>query len=167
MLQRLGVSVRLLDHRIPRSERALTQFTAFDSHVLYIFMTSGTSFSLLDFLTEWQDLHGLVLGGFGTGNIPTTQMEGLKRILDRKIPELIITTTCLQGDTNLDLYYIGQTAKVAGVVEGGDLCPTAAVQKIMYALGVAGAFHPGLSPGEKLEKVKSLIRISVGWDMVS
>ncbi len=165
-LGELGVSVQLLDHRIPRRESTVDLFTAFDSGVIYLPMTSGTSLPLLDNLAQWKDLHGLVLGGFGTGNIPTSQMEGLKKILDRQIP-VVVVTTCMKGETNLNQYHVGQAAKDLGVIEGGDLSPSSAVQKLMYALGLVNASRPGLSNKDKLQKVRSLFRIPIGLDMVS
>ena len=165
-LGELGVTVRLLDHRIPRHRGKPELFTGFESGVAYLPMTSGTSLSLLEHLADWGDLKGLVLGGFGTGNIPASQMTGLEKILDREIP-VVVVTTCLRGDTILDQYHVGKVVKDAGCLEGLDLSPAAAVQKLMYAIGFVQSRHHDLNPRTKRDKVYALVRTPVGRDMVS
>lgn len=163
-LGELGVSVRLLAHRIPRSESQLEVFTDFDSGVCYLPMSSGTDLPLLEHLAEWEGLHGLVIGGFGTGNLPSGQMEGLKRILKRGIP-VIVVTTCLRGDTILDQYQLGQVVRKAGAIEGLDLSPVAAVQKLMYAMGLTDSDSEKLKGQERRQKIYKLFRIPIGLDM--
>ncbi len=163
-LGELGVSVRLLDHRIPRHRGKLRVFTKFDPRVIYLPVTSGSTVNFLEQLSQWQELQGLVLGGFGTGNIPTFLMGSLKKILKRHIP-VVVVTTCLRGDTILDQYHVGKAAKDAGVTEGIDLSPIAAVQKLMYAIGVTRSQSPDLPPAEALKRIYSLMRIPVGRDI--
>ena len=165
-LGELGVSVRLLDHRISRSCSTPRLFTAFDSGVCYLPMTSGTSLPMLESLADWEGLNGLVIGGFGTGNIPSIQMPGLKKILKRGIP-VVVVTTCLQGDTMLDQYEVGQVAREAGAIEGLDLTPVCAVQKLMYAIGRVDSENPEASADEKRRQVVyKIFQIPVALDMV-
>lgn len=163
-LGELGVSVRLLAHRIPRSKTVLEVFTGFDSGVCYLPMSSGTDLPLLEHLAEWEGLHGLVIGGFGTGNIPSSQTEGLKKILLRNIP-VVVVTTCLRGDTILDQYEVGRVVRRAGAIEGLDLTPVAAVQKLMYAIGLTDSASEKLKGEERRQKIYELFRMPIGLDM--
>jgi L-asparaginase len=164
-LGELGVSVRLLNHRIPRSTSHPQLFTAFDSGVCYLPMSSGSTLKMLESLAEWEDLKGLVIGGFGTGNIPSIQMDGLKRILKRGIP-VVVVTTCLQGDTILEQYEVGQVVKKAGAVEGMDLTPICAVQKLMYAVGLVDSENQNESDLEKRrQKIYEIFQTPVALDM--
>lgn len=163
-LGELGVTVRLLDHRFPRRPGKPGLFTRFASRVCYLPMTSGTRLPLLERLADWEDLQGLVLGGFGTGNIPSDQIKGLQRLLARHIPVAVVTT-CLRGDTMLGQYRPGREAAQAGAVEGLDLSPAAAVQKLMYAIGAVDQDSPGLSPEARRRRICALFRTPVGGDM--
>ena len=163
-LGELGVSVRLLDNRMPRHKGHPKLFTDFDSRVLYLPMTSGSTLPVMESLADRDDLHGLVIGGFGTGNIPSYQVQGLKKILDRNLP-VVVVTTCLQGYTTLDQYHVGKVVKEAGVVEGFDLTPGVAVQKLMYAVGYVRSLYGELSPRKRREKVYALFQTPIGRDM--
>lgn len=162
-LGELGVSVRLLDHRISRSDSSLEVFTDFDSGVCYLPMSSGTELPLLEHLAGWEGLHGLVIGGFGTGNIPSSQITGLKKILERKIP-VIVVTTCLKGYTILDQYQLGQVVRKAGAIEGLDITPVAAVQKLMYAVGKVDALVDDLNDEERQRMINTLFSTALGRD---
>jgi len=163
-LGELGVTVRLLDHRIPRSISRPRLYPVLNPSVLYLPMTSGTSLSLLDHASAFENLEGLVLGGFGSGNLPSGELAGLKKILDRHIPVLVITT-CLKGNTILSLYEAGRKVSEAGAREGLDLTPAAAVQKMMYALGRTGSENPGLTDSGRMERVYQLLHEPVGRDL--
>ncbi len=164
-LGELGVTVRLLNHRIPRSTSTPKLFTDFDSGVCYLPMSSGSTLNMLESLAQWKDLKGLVVGGFGTGNIPSIQMAGLEKILNRSIPVAVVTT-CLQGDTILDQYEVGQVVKKAGAMEGLDLTPVCAVQKLMYAIGLADSENQTDSdPDKRRQRIHEIFQTPVALDM--
>jgi L-asparaginase/Glu-tRNA(Gln) amidotransferase subunit D len=111
-----------------------------------------------------EGLKGLVIGGFGSGNLPAMEIAGLKRLCEREIPVLVITG-CLKGGTILSLYEAGRQVREAGAREGFDLTPAAAVQKMMYALGRCASDHPDLRGKERLEMVYSYLAEPVAMDM--
>ena len=163
-LGELGVSVQLQDHRIRRSSSRPDFHPDLEPSVLYLPMTSGTDLSVLEAVSKVQGLKGLVLGGFGSGNLPTLEMPALKKLMSRQIPVLVITT-CLKGSTILHLYATGKQASDQGVREGLDLTPAAAVQKMMYALGRCGSEHPDLTGAARLEQVFEYLTAPVSLDM--
>ncbi len=163
-LGELGVSVRLDDHRLTRQEGEIRYYPELDPGVLYLPITSGSVLSVLDGLAGLPGLKGLVIGGFGSGNLPAAEIPGLKRIARRGIPVLVITS-CLKGGTILSLYEAGRQVRETGAREGYDLTPAAAVQKMMYALGRCTAEHPELKGDERLEKIYSLLHEPVANDM--
>ncbi len=163
-LGELGVSVQLQDHRIRRSDSRPVLHPRLEPSVLYLPMTSGSDLSVLDALADVEGLKGVVLGGFGSGNLPTHEMPGLKKLMDRHIPALVITT-CLKGSTILHLYATGKQASDQGVREGLDLTPAAAVQKMMYAVGRCDAENPDLTGKERLDKIFDYLTAPVALDM--
>ena len=163
-LGELGVTVQLLDHRITRRKRTLRFYPDLDPSVLYLTLTSGSTISVLESFVECSDLKGLVLGGFGSGNLPTHELPALKKILGRHIPVLVITT-CLKGNTILSLYASGRKVYDAGAREGLDLTPSAAVQKMMYALGRIDSEKAALQGAERQNAVYELLTASVSMDM--
>ena len=163
-LGELGVTVRLLDHRLRRTGSRPQLFTSFNPRVCYLPLTSGSELPLLEMLAASGTPDGVVLGGFGTGNIPSLHMKGLKALLARDIP-VIVVTTCLRGDTILEQYRLGQIVRQAGAEEGLDLTPGAACQKLMFALGKTDEDCPALTGPERVERIYSLFRTPVAMDM--
>jgi len=163
-LGELGVTVQLLGHRIHRSLSQPLYFPVLNPSVLYLPMTSGSDINLLEHAGSIKGLEGLVLGGFGSGNLPVHEIDGLKLIMERHIPVLVITT-CLKGNTILSLYEAGRKVSEAGAREGFDLTPTAAVQKMMYALGRVESLESGLKERDKMNRVYELLSEPVGRDM--
>ncbi|MBF9014944.1 MULTISPECIES: asparaginase [unclassified Oceanispirochaeta] len=163
-LGELGVTVQLLDHRIHRRESSPSLYPHLDSSVLYVTLTSGTTVSILESLLGAADLRGLVLGCFGSGNLPAHELPALKKILARGVPVLVITT-CLKGNTILSLYASGRKVYNAGAREGLDLTPSAAVQKMMYALGRIENEKPGLQGPARQQALYDLLTASVSMDM--
>ncbi|MDC7233955.1 MAG: asparaginase [Spirochaetales bacterium] len=163
-LGELGVTVQLLDHRLRRHKERPVFYPRLNPSVLSVSLASGSSLSILDTLADNQDIEGLVLGGFGSGNIPSHEMPGLNRILSRDIPVLVITT-CLKGNTILSLYAAGRKVYDAGAREGLDLTQAAAVQKMMYALGRTEQEFPELTGQEKQQAVYRFLSSSVSMDL--
>ena len=87
-------------------------------------------------------LEGAVLLTYGSGNMPTPQafLEPLRMAIaggngfSKPIPVLNITQ-CLEGTVDADLYEAGAGLAEAGVANGSDLTPEAAVTKMCWALG--------------------------------
>ncbi len=159
----LGVTLRLLDHRIKRFRGNPTLFTDFDTNIVYIDQTSGSTANILEFLLE-TEISGLVIGGFGTGNIQSRLIEPMKKFSKKGVP-IIISTICLKGSTMLNHYSVGQAAFNAGAREAKDLTHQAAVQKLMYASGKVKKEFPDLNVNEKIKMIYSIFSIPVSLDI--
>lgn len=159
----LGVTLRLLDHRIKRYKGNPVLFTEFDTEIIYLQQTSGSTADIMHQLLE-AELSGMVLGGFGTGNIQSRYIDSMK-LFDLKGIPMIIATVCHKGSTMLSQYSVGKAAANAGAIEAKDLTHQAAVQKLMYACGKVKKDFSLLSPKDKKELIYSIFTTPVSLDM--
>ena len=84
---------------------------------------------------------GMVIEGFGAGNVPPGIVPSLKTAAKNKIP-VILTTRCPEGGVSPIYAYPGGGADLAdkGIILGGRLCGPKARIKLMLALGAGMNF---------------------------
>ncbi len=84
----------------------------------------------------------LVLECYGSGNAPMARpgMLGTLREIGARMPVVAITQ-CTSGGVDLSRYAVGRELAAAGVIDGSDLTPEAAIAKLGFLLdrGVSGA----------------------------
>ena len=79
---------------------------------------------------------GIVIEGFGSGNIPTKEngLTGtIKQALDNEVV-VVMSTQCAFGQADLSLYEVGKAAKDVGALSAYDMTSEAAVVKLMWIL---------------------------------
>lgn len=130
----LGVNIRLNENRIKRYHGNPKFFTKFENGIVAINQISGSSINLLKYCLHDDSIKGVILLGYGTGNIQSIYVDSIKQITDAG-KKVIIVTSCSKGPTILEQYETGFVAKEAGALPGLDLTIHAASQKMIYALG--------------------------------
>ncbi len=91
---------------------------------------------LLAGLARCEHLQGLVLAGFGTGNVPPPWIPHMKALLKRDIP-IVVTSRCALGRV-LSLYpFEASFRRLAelGVLSGGNLRPLQARLRLSVGIG--------------------------------
>ena len=99
----------------------------------------------LDFLIE-QDYDGVVIEGTGLGHMPVdafdenTQhhdeiLEKLSELADEAV--VVMSSQCLNGRVDMDVYSAGIKIQEAGVISAKDMHPELAYVKLMWSLGQA------------------------------
>ena len=104
-------------------------------------MMTGSDAAYVDFALS-RGVDGLVLEGFGRGNIPPAVVPGVERAVQAGVPVVITTRT--PGGRVLDVYgYAGgvKNLRETGAIMGGELSAAKARLKLMLALS--------LTPGRK------------------
>ncbi len=80
---------------------------------------------------------GLVLEGYGTGNVPRSLLPALEEARARNVP-VVVVSQCLRGFVDLGVYEGGAMAAEVGAISAKDMTVEAAVAKLMVGLGRYG-----------------------------
>ncbi len=155
-LAEVGVAIHYNDSAIarpaaPADPDGLEISTSLDRNVAMVRLFPGIEPHVFEATLGIDGLRGVVLQTYGTGNTPTAPwfFEALDRAISRGIV-IVNITQCIAGGVQ-PIYESGARLTEAGVVNGGDMTPEAAITKLMYVLG------RGLSPEDVRDvMVKSL-----------
>jgi len=124
-------------HRF-QGRKQMTFDTKIDPLVLDVKITPGYKPAWLLKLCDPEKVHGLVLEGFGVGNVPNREpynlLPVLKKFREKEIP-VVVVSQCPFGSVEMDIYEVGQKAKELGLIPAGSMTKEAAVTKLMWVLG--------------------------------
>ena len=76
---------------------------------------------------------GVVIAGTGLGHVSDNLIPSIKKLTKNGIP-VVMTTQCLYGRVNLNVYVTGRKLIKAGVISGEDMLPEVAWIKLMWVL---------------------------------
>lgn len=105
----------------------------FDPHIFIHTLTPGCDPDDMVFLLDDRKIHGVILQGYGTGNLPYTFEPFFIKARERKVP-VVVTSQCLEGRTRMHSYDVGRSALDLGVIEGYDQSLEVLAVKLMWAL---------------------------------
>jgi len=112
--------------------------TKMDPNVLIVRLTPGFRQEWLEAYCDPKKVHGIVILGFGTGNIPNRAPFDLLPVLEKfqkaKIP-VVVLSQCPFGKVDMGIYEVGVRAAKLGLIPGGTMTKEAAVTKLMWVLG--------------------------------
>ncbi|MDD1681658.1 MAG: Glu-tRNA(Gln) amidotransferase subunit GatD [Methanoregula sp.] len=126
-------NVTLTKEAVRRGTQTLALNDALDPHCALFQFYPGMSANLLK---AYEGYHGLVIAGTGLGHTSTTLIPQLKRLTEDGTV-IIMTSQCMNGRVCDRVYDTGRDLLDAGVIEGGDLLPEAALVKLMWVLANA------------------------------
>jgi len=81
---------------------------------------------------------GVVIAGSGLGHVSADMIKVVKKAIDQGI-SVVMTSQCLNGRVNLNVYDTGRDMLTAGVIPGEDMLPETAFVKLMWVLGRASS----------------------------
>ena len=118
-------------------------------YVEIMWASLGGGDGMLSSLLHARELKGLVLAGFGAGNVPPSWVPMIRNLVRSRV-EVAVVSRCFQGsvhktnDFTNDFEGCFEKLEELGVMSGGRLSPFKA--RIRMALGIsAGLTHNGLS----------------------
>ena len=133
LLGEIRIDIRLSTDRKRRNNKAKLKLEkGFESRVAVITMFPGLPVSTVNGVLE-SGIKGLVLRGYGSGNIAYEYLEVIKKAKKKKVP-VVVDTQCLEGATLMHLYDVGQQALKAGAIQAYDMSIESVITKLMWAL---------------------------------
>ncbi|NJE75661.1 Glu-tRNA(Gln) amidotransferase subunit GatD [Thermococcus sp. ES12] len=93
----------------------------------------GIQPEVIDFFVD-RGYKGLVIEGTGLGHVPTYLIESIRRATEEGVT-VCMTSQCLYGRVNLNVYSTGRRLLKAGVIPCEDMLPETAYVKLMWVLG--------------------------------
>ncbi|MPN30979.1 L-asparaginase 1 [bioreactor metagenome] len=83
---------------------------------------------------------GAVIAGTGLGHVGQPMCRVLKEACEKGIV-VVMTSQCLGGTTNMNVYDTGRDLISAGVISVGDMLPEVAYVKLMWVLANSESAH--------------------------
>ena len=119
----------------PNRRRKTKLHRGLDDQVALIKIFPGINRSLLEHILSKEDLKGVILETYGSGNAPTEEwfVDLLKKTISRGVI-IVNVTQCIGGSVAMGQYETSTQLKKIGVVTGKDITTEAALAKMMYLL---------------------------------
>jgi len=114
----------------PRSESARIN-GGFDDRVLMVHAQPGLDSEILHILSKKCDI--LIIAGTGMGHIRSDLIQKIREIVSSGKP-VVMTTTCIDGMVDMNVYSTGKDLLDAGAIPAWGLHPDAALIKSMFIL---------------------------------
>lgn len=115
-----------------RSKGPVSVDAELDEKVALLNFYPGMPASIFERTAEEND--GMVLAGTGLGHVSSEWLPAIRKAVDGG-KAVVMTTQCLQGRVNLNVYETGRDLQKAGVISGEDMLPETALVKLMWVLG--------------------------------
>ncbi len=146
--QEIRVINRIVEYRDKDKQPEL--LNKFDEKTVLIKFYPGLSSEIIDFFID-KKYHGIVLEGTGLGHVSEKLVGSIRRAVEEGIP-VVMTSQCLFGRVNMNVYSTGRKLLEAGVIPGSDMLPETAYVKLSWILG---------SISRDLEEVKKMITTNI------
>ncbi len=153
----LSRNIILYDNRKRRIHGLQPRFdTRLDDRVFLLKVFPGLPPETLTRIVD-MGYHGIVIEGFGSGNIPTDENAltgGILQAIDHGC-FVLVSSQCAFGQADLSIYEVGRAAMEVGAISAHDMTSEAALVKLAWVLG-----HT-----KEPERVKEMMSISYVGEM--
>jgi glutamyl-tRNA(Gln) amidotransferase subunit D len=107
--------------------------TEFDDKVALVKFYPGMNPALIEWLVD-NGYRGIILEGTGLGHISIKSLESVRKAVTKNVV-VAMTSQCIWGRVNMNVYYAGRDLQAQGVVPLEDMLPETALVKLMWVLG--------------------------------
>ena len=137
---------------VKRGEQDLELNTSIEEKVGFIKSFPGISPDYIEYHID-KGYKGIVIEGTGLGHVPNDLIDSFKRAQDENIP-VIMTSQCLYGRVNMNVYSTGRNILDAGVISALDMTPETTYVKLCWALGQSDDYN----------KVKEIMQTNIAGE---
>ena len=106
---------------------------SFEEKVALIKFHPGLDPKIIEWYTD-EGYKGIILEGTGLGHVGNYCFPAIRRAIEKNVI-LAITSQCIWGSVNLNVYDTGRDLLAMGVIPLGDTLPETALVKLMWILG--------------------------------
>lgn len=150
---REGVIRMLTDRFRKRNQGRFSLEAQFEERVSLVKFYPGFEPEIIDWFVD-KGYRGLILEGTGLGHIANRCIKSIKKAVDSGV-FIGMTSQCLWGRVNMNVYRTGRELQSVGVVPLEDMLPETALVKLMWVL----------SKTEDLEEVKKLMLTNIAEEI--
>lgn len=115
-----------------RSQGKVVARTEMESNVALLYFYPGMSPTMFEKVLN--ESRGVVFAGTGLGHVSSDMVKAIGNAV-KNGTTVVMTSQCLNGRVNLNVYDNGRDLVTAGAIPGGDMLPETAYIKLMWALG--------------------------------
>jgi glutamyl-tRNA(Gln) amidotransferase subunit D len=148
--------LKLLDANLKYNKRSNNNVQLRDEleeKVAYIKSYPGIRSDIIDYYID-NKYKGIMLEGTGLGHCPENLIPSLERAKDVHIP-IFMTSQCLYGLVNMNVYSTGRKILSAGVISVRDMLPETAYVKLVWALGQT----------DNINEVKTIMQTNIAGEI--
>jgi len=124
-------NVKILSEYKRKTDEKTMAKTGMNENVALIYYYPGMKRDDFERIAEGKD--GIVIAGTGMGHVNERIIPAIKNIIREGVP-VVMTTQCLNGMVNMNVYSNGRKLIKAGVIDGKDMLPEVATIKLMWVL---------------------------------
>lgn len=127
-----GPEITFLSEHAKRSKGEVELHDKIDGKASMLHFYPGFEAEHFDMIAR--NVKGIVIAGTGLGHVSEEIVGSIGRAVKDGV-HVFITTQCLHGAVNLNVYSTGRDMLTAGAVPVGDMLPETAYVKLMWAMG--------------------------------
>jgi glutamyl-tRNA(Gln) amidotransferase subunit D len=127
-----GPEIQFSGHYLKRSEGPVEVRDKIDGRASLLYFYPGFEEEHFDLIAS--HVKGVVVAGTGLGHVSEQIISSVRKAVKRGV-HVVVTTQCLHGAVNLNVYSTGRDMIAAGALPVGDMLPETAYVKLMWAMG--------------------------------
>jgi L-asparaginase len=139
LLGEIRIDVHFSQDAKERHDRPLRFRPGFETDIAVFTLFPGFPPRDIENAIKW-GTKGIILRGYGSGNISYMYMDAVKLAQTKKIP-IVVNTQCLEGATLMHMYDVGKQALDHGVIQAYDMSTECIITKLMWALKHADSYE--------------------------
>jgi len=125
----------------------------FNDNVALVKFYPSMNPAMIDWLVD-QNYRGIILEGSGLGHINKRSFESVRRAVMKGVI-VAMTSQCIWGRVNMNVYDAGRDLQAQGVIPLEDMLPETALVKLMWVLGQT----------EAIEEAKKLLKTNIAGEI--